>query len=160
LIINQQLREAFLTPQMEGYFQEKLPRVSRHELTAQIEECLKFLFISRFCPGNIPVTQAIDDVWHLWILETREYCRLCSSLAGGDYIHHSSNIFARYAGDTPRENTLEDDVSVLGTYVLNFGPFQVDRVPYWRMAAYLVTHGGMTLGDLNAWLTKGVAAAT
>jgi hypothetical protein len=81
LITNQQLIETFLTPQMEGYFQEKLSHVPQHELAVQLEECLKFLFIAHLCPGNIPVTQAIDDVWHLWILETVEYCRLCSSLA-------------------------------------------------------------------------------
>jgi hypothetical protein len=159
VITNEQLREAFLSPQMECYFQRKLPDVPRDVLNVQIEECLKFLSIASHCRGSIPVTQAVDEVWHLWILETMEYSRLCASLGDGIYIHHASTVFAKCAGEVPPENILEEDVRVLGTYVLNFGQFENDRVKYWCMASYLVTQGGMSLADLNTWLATGTATA-
>lgn len=158
MFTNKHLRETYLSPAMERYFHEKLPAIPQQELAIQIEECLKFLFIAQHCRGSIPVTKAIDEVWHLWILETKEYVRLCSALGEGDYIHHSSDVFGRCAGEPRPENGLEDDVGVLGTYVLNFGPFKAQRIRYWRMASYLVTRGGMSLHDLNEWLRSGVSA--
>jgi hypothetical protein len=157
VLTNQQLRDMLLSSQMECYFQRKLADVPREELGPQIEECLKFLSIARHCRGSIPVTPAIDEVWHLWILETMEYSRLCASLGDGTYIHHTSNVFTQCAGEAPPDNTLEEDVATLGTYVLNFGPFEEGRVKYWRMASYLVTHGGMRLADLNSWLATGAS---
>jgi hypothetical protein len=149
-----QLREKYLTPQMEGYFLKKVQGVASQEVLARIEEALKFLTLSSDCPGNIPVTQDIDDIWHYWILETLEYDRLCSLLPGGQFIHHRSNAFSDSgpAADTAPSNTLEGDVAVLATYVVNFGPFKAERTRYWRLADYLVSHSGMSVEQLNAWL--------
>lgn len=153
-ISNQQLREAFLSSQMRCYFARKLPDPAPAELDARIEETLKFLNIATFCKGNIPVTQEIDDVWHYWILETQEYEKLCGLLQGGRFIHHMSNAFQQCAGE-PQDaapNELEDDIAVLGTYVLNYGPFEADRTGYWLLAKHLVETGGMTVEQLNEWL--------
>jgi hypothetical protein len=56
------------------------------EVYIRIEETLKFLNMATFCEGNIPVTQELDDIWHYWVLETREYAKLCVSLQGRDFI--------------------------------------------------------------------------
>jgi hypothetical protein len=69
-ISNRQLTDAFLSPQMECYFHKKLPDVPAVELLIRIQEALKFLNLATYCEGNIPVSQVIDDIWHLWILET------------------------------------------------------------------------------------------
>lgn len=158
-ISNQQLREAFLSPQMECYFHGKLPDVPVAELGVRIEETLKFLNMAVYCDGNIPVSQEIDDIWHYWILETREYERLCSLLQGGSFIHHSSNVFAECCGDGSPvpPNEREQDVAMLAGYVLNYGPFEVDRVRYWRLADHLVRRCGMTVEQLNEWLMQGAA---
>jgi hypothetical protein len=160
-ISNQQLREAFLTPQMKCYFERKLPKVPATDVGVRIEETLKFLNIAVFCDGNIPVSQEIDDIWHLWILETREYSRLCASLEGRKFIHHSSNVYAACGGEDAEvhENHLEQDVAALANYVRNYGPFEADRVRYWPLAAHLVENCGMSLGQLNAWLSTGAAVA-
>jgi hypothetical protein len=63
-ISNQQLREAFLSPQMEGYFRKKVPDVRAEELSVRVEETLKFLNLAEYCEGNIPVSQEIDDIGH------------------------------------------------------------------------------------------------
>jgi hypothetical protein len=40
-LTNQQLRQAFLTPQMKYYFDKKLAPLPAHEVDARIEEMLK-----------------------------------------------------------------------------------------------------------------------
>lgn len=139
---------------MRCYFERRLPDVPPAEVGVRIEETLKFLNIAVYCEGGIPVTKEIDDVWHYWILETREYQALCGLLQGRRFIHHSSNAYAecgREDSDALR-NDLEQDVAMLADYVLNYGPFEADRVRYWRLAAHLVD-GGMSVEDLNMWLT-------
>ena len=158
VLSNQQLRDAFLSPQMECYFEKKLPDVPAAEVGIRIEEALKFLNIATYCHGNIPVSKEIDEIWHLWILETREYAKLCSQLQGRQYLHHSSNVFAACAdGDEPvPQNDLDEEVSMLATYVLNYGPFEEERIQYWPFAAHLVA-SGLTVDQLNDWLEPGVA---
>src|ERR1700761_2626398 len=98
MIGNEQLREAFLPPAMLSYFEQKLPDVPPAEVLVRVEETLKFLNMATYLSGDIPVTREIDDVWHLWILETRAYFELCDALHGRTYIHHMSNVYARAAG--------------------------------------------------------------
>ena len=155
-ISNRQLRDAFLTPPMECYFAKKLPALDRAELAIRIEETLKFLNIAAYCRGNIPVSKEIDDIWHLWILETDEYERLCRVLQGRQFIHHSSNAYRNCRGDPVQGpgDDLDEKVAMLGTYALNYGPFQPDRVKYWSFAAYLVDDVGWSLSRLNDWLAR------
>ncbi|HEX6679907.1 MAG TPA: hypothetical protein VF063_04605 [Gaiellaceae bacterium] len=159
-ISNQQLRDAYLSPQMECYFVRKMPDVSPAEVGVRIEEALKFLNIATYCHGSIPVTKEIDNIWHLWILETREYEKLCASLPGGTFIHHSSNVYAECSGDGAHAptNDLEEDVAALGNYVLNYGPFEPERIRYWLLAAHLVDKCGLTVSQLNDWLRSGIPA--
>jgi hypothetical protein len=153
-ISNEQLRFAFLSPEMRCYFGKKFPAVPAGELDIRIEEALKFLNIADHCSGSIPVTTEIDDIWHFWILETREYMKLCSRLQGREYIHHVSNAYAQcLASSEPLvQNTIAQDIGVLATYVLNYGPFEEDRVKYWLLATHLTEQCGMTVRDLNEWL--------
>jgi hypothetical protein len=141
---------------MECYFAKKLPALDRMELGIRIEETLKFLNIATYCHGNIPVTREIDEIWHLWILETNEYERLCRALQGGQFIHHSSNAYRNCSGEAALscEDELDEKVAMLGTYVLNYGRFQADRLRYWTFAAHLVDDVGWSLGQLNEWLDQ------
>ena len=56
VLSNQQLRDAFLSPQMQWYFKRKLPDVPPTEVGIRIEEALKFLNMATYCHGNIPVS--------------------------------------------------------------------------------------------------------
>ena len=148
------LRTELLEPGMEHYLQAKLPDVSPEELDARVEETLRFLYLSSECAGDIPVTREIDDLWHLLILQTAEYERLCTRLPGGKFIHHCSNQFLAYFGEARRrEDSLRNEVRMHALYVQNFGKFESDRVRYWRLAAYLVQEVGWTTEQLNDWLT-------
>lgn len=159
-ISNEEVTHVFLSPQMRCYFQRKLPEVPTAELDVRIEETLKFLNIAAYCHGNIPVGQEIDDIWHLWILETKEYSRLCASVQGREYIDHSSQVYAQCGGDgaEARDNALDEDVAMLATYLLNYGPFEANRVRYWRLAAHLVETCGWSVERLNEWLAGAVVA--
>jgi hypothetical protein len=153
-ISNRQLRDAFLRPQMQCYFERKLSPASCAEVAVRIEETLKFLNVATYFRCNIPVSKEIDEVWHYWILETTEYQELCSKLQGRRFIHHSSNDYLECQGQGTKthENDLEQEVAMLATYVLNYGIFEKDRVKYWRFAAHLVENVGWTLDQLNDWL--------
>jgi hypothetical protein len=160
-ISNQQLQDTFLSAQMKYYFEKKLPDVPAAELDVRIEETLKFLNMATYCDGSIPVSQEIDDIWHYWILETKEYDRLCASLQGRRFIHHSSTAYAeaRDDGSERHKNSLEQEVAMLASYVLNYGPFEEGRIRYWLLASHLVDTCGLSVDQLNQWLTLRPAAA-
>lgn len=159
-ISGSELRKELLEPGIEYYLRAKLPDVSLDELHARIEETLRFLYLSSECVGDIPVTREIDDMWHLLILQTAEYERLCKRLPGGKFIHHSSNHFLAYFDEIPgRDDSLRNEVRMHGLYVQNFGRFQADRVRYWRLAAYLVQDLGWMIDDVNNWLTHSESQA-
>ena len=160
MIANEQLRAAFLDEPMLRYFRSKLSDLPDHELFARIEETLKFLFIASECTGSIPVSRDIDDVWHLWILQTQEYLTLCESLPTGSFIHHSSNEYLRYFDPTVGEASDSAlDVKMLALYVRNFGPFEASRTKYWLLAAHLVQRYGWTTQELNDWLQPSLGDA-
>jgi hypothetical protein len=154
-IANEELRSAFLSPAMQHYFRKKLPDLPDVELTVRIEETLKFLGIANHCTGSIPVSREIDEIWHYWILQTKEYESLCSCLPMGEFIHHSSNAYVEYFGEnsSSRENMLSN-IRMLAAYVVNYGPFEESRVRYWTLASVLREKCGWDILELNDWLVS------
>jgi hypothetical protein len=71
-------------------------------------------------------------------------------------LHHSSNDYLEYFDKDifAHGNDLVQDVAMLATYVLNYGPFQKDRIKYWRLAAYIVDKSGWSVRQLNGWLAS------
>ena len=161
MISNEQLRAAFLTPAMAYYFERKLADQPPAEVAARIEELLKFLNMTTHSHGPIPVSDEIDDVWHLWVMQTRQYSELCQKLQGGKFIHHSSNEYEEYTDKDvkTRPADLQRAVAMLRSYVVNYGAFEADRVKYWPLAAKVTRHLGWTLDRLNAWLGAAAAAS-
>jgi hypothetical protein len=154
-ITETQLRAKFLSPAMEHYLRKKLHHLPPEELTVRVDEALKFLVISPDCTGPIPVTKEIDEIWHYWILETREYAQLCQAIHRGEFIHHTSNDYLAYGdeGEIPEEDLLLG-VRMLAAYVENFGPFEPGRTQYWLLAAWLCGKHGWSVDQLNHWLTS------
>jgi len=159
MITNEQLRAAFVSPAMKFYFDRKLAPLSGDEVNARVEELLKYLNMSAFCHGGIPFNDAIDDVWHLWIMQTKEYAILCHKLQGSKFIHHSSNEYEAF-GDPDvktRPTDLQRAVGVLRSYVLNYGPFAEDRVRFWPLAEQLMQRLDWDVKRLNEWLAQPVS---
>ena len=162
MISNEQLRASFLTPAMVHYFECKLAPLPKAEVEARVEELLKYLNLATHSPGGIPFTDEIDDVWHLWIMQTKQYSQLCMKLQGGRFIHHSSNDYEEYADKDlkSRPIDLQRAVAFLRAYVVNYGPFGADRVRYWTVAARVMEHLGWTVDRLNAWLGAAADSVT
>lgn len=156
MITNEQLRRAFLSPQMKFYFGRKLPDLGSDDVDARIEELLKYLNMAIHEAGDIPFTAEIDEVWHYWILETKEYAALCAKLHGGQFLHHSSNDYLQYGQDDTKapEYDVQRGLGILSSYVLNYGPIQPDRVRYWPLVDALMAHLQCDLGGLNQWLAS------
>ncbi len=160
MITNQQLRATFLGANMKHYFARKLAPLSSSEVDARIEELLKYLNMAVHSHGGIPFSDEIDDVWHYWILQTKEYMKLCHKLDGSKFIHHSSNDYEDYLDKDVRERApdLGRAVSLLSSYVLNYGPFEASRVKYWPAAEQLMQLLGWDVARFNAWLASAAAA--
>jgi hypothetical protein len=153
MISNAQLAATFLDPPLLNYFRSKFAGLRDEELSARLQETLKFLFISHECVGAIPVSREIDDIWHAWILQTQEYAALCGRLPAGSFIHHSSNDYLRYFDPAiGEESNPLNDVKMLALYVANFGPFQAGRTRYWLLADHLVDRRQWSVEQLNDWL--------
>ena len=50
-------------------------------------------------------------------------------------------------------------MAILRSYVVNYGPFETDRVKYWPVAAQVIQQLGWTVDRLNAWLGVATAAS-
>jgi hypothetical protein len=161
MITNEQLRATFVSPAMKFYFDRKLSHLSSDEVDARVDELLKYLNMATFSHGGIPFNDEIDDVWHLWIMQTKEYALLCRKLQGSKFIHHSSNEYEAYADPEvkTRPQDIQRAVGMLRSYVLNYGPFGEDRVRYWPVAVQLMQRLGWTLPRLNTWLSQPLGEA-
>jgi hypothetical protein len=45
--------------------------------------------------------------------------------------------------------TLEQEVAMLATYVLNYGTFKEERTRYWLCATHLIRNNGWSVEHLN-----------
>lgn len=160
MITNEQLRETFLSANMKYYFDRKLAPLSSDEVNVRIEELLKYLNMAAHSHGGIPFSDEIDDVWHYWILQTKEYATLCNKLQGSRFIHHSSNDYEEFHDPQVRERSIDlhRAVSLLSSYVLNYGPFEADRIRYWPAAAQLMKLLSWNVDQFNTWLASSTAA--
>jgi hypothetical protein len=154
MITNEQLRDTFLTPNMRYYLHKKLAPVPPDEVDIRIDELLKYLNMSIFSNGDIPFSSEIDDVWHFWIMETKEYFALCDKLHGRKYIHHSSNVFQEFSQPDIKNKKPDFDhiIGVLVAYALNYGPFEESRLRYWPLAERIMQNFNWNIHQLNGWL--------
>lgn len=182
---NEDLFRQFVSPNMRVYFARKCPDIPEIERHRQLAELLKFLVLVRDFPGNIIFGKEIDEMWHLWIMQTREYEALCAALPGGEMRHHSSRdypettltdaearaILATPPGeDVPAEPVREGGkerfeqnaqrlLSFFASYYLTFGPIVPEVVPLWPPLNRLADRLGWNAEKLNAFLAEQVRKA-
>ncbi|OJH35723.1 glycine-rich domain-containing protein [Cystobacter ferrugineus] len=121
----------------------------------QLLECLRYLYLLSRYPERLvglflPVEQAIDEVWHYLILQTREYRELCEErLPGRFFIHHRSLPYEDYQQGQPnRERMLEEALRWLPLYREEFGPFDEGALPHWTMVRFLHQRMGLSLEEI------------
>jgi hypothetical protein len=156
MISNETLRNTFITPGIRYYLHKKLPHLNPALVDIRIEELLKFLNLSHHCSGDIPFNDEIDEIWHLWIMETQEYFALCQKIRGGadSYIHHCSSDYLAHLN--PEIKNQQPDVdrlfNILLSYVHNYGPFEANRIIYWPLALDIQQNSNISLAEFNQWL--------
>ncbi|CAN1528394.1 hypothetical protein MCEMSEM23_01308 [Rhabdaerophilaceae bacterium] len=91
LMSDDQILNQFLTPNMYVYFRAKMPHLAPDVLKCRIVELAKYLIMAPQFPGNILFGLEMDDLWHFWVMQTREYAHFCKSLPGGTFRNHDSN---------------------------------------------------------------------
>lgn len=126
---------------------------SREDTLEQLEECLRYLYLSHFVSGSIPVNKKIDDIWHLLILETQCYFELCEKLPGKKIIHHQSIVYENLSSPNsiPINVQLQTkrNLEWLISYVANFGDFKERAVRYWPYTQALMHNLKIDLVSLN-----------
>jgi hypothetical protein len=175
------LLRQFVSPNMYVYFRLKVPELEPAELKARLTELLKFLLMSHKFPGNILFGRDLDDLWHLWIMQTKQYDAFCRATDSGRLIHHDSNDYPKEhlswndteqlavgmkaekeavgpvrpppPVDTPEfEESVQRMLSFFTSYVLSYGPLKAENVKYWPPVARMLRRLNWSADDFNAFL--------
>lgn len=158
------LIERFLSRPYYLYLVEKLQQSGvTSEANSRISECLKLLLLIHNSKGTAPISKEIDEVWHLMILETREYAKLCSLLPSSQFIHHRSVVFDQIErgvpkGERPSREKLAQDLkeklSWFISYRVQFGPFTESVLNYWPLTKEIMKDKNWSLNQFNDLLIK------
>lgn len=134
--------------------------VDDQELFLQVNEFLKFIFLKSIYtlrqeePVFIPVSREIDEIWHAFILQTKEYQELCDRLPGGVFIHHQSINLNYYIEVVGLRETIKRSLNFLVEYYRYFEAFKMPQLKYWTIPNYLVHQRNIPLELLNEILAK------
>lgn len=155
------LVQKYLCESMVSYLVEKSPQQTKEETIQQTEECLRFLYLSHFTRGGIPVSQKVDNIWHLLILETQDYLALCEKLPAKSFIHHRSDALTQFKKKFQEETSeileppaqeAKRHLEWLVSYVKNFGPFTEKNIQHWSFAQALRLKFQFNLEQFNQQL--------
>lgn len=157
------LLKRYLDEDCLTYLYAKNPHQSPTETRQQTEECLRYLYLSGFVHGSVPISREVDHIWHLLILETKYYLALCQRLPGGYFRHHSSHDFPNKTRLAKTRLVVPDpslrqrsgsseasrNLSWLLSYVANFGDFTLDTIRYWPYAIGILQQLNLNICDFN-----------
>lgn len=183
------LLRQFVSPNLYVYFRLKVPELEPAELKTRLTELIKFLLMSHKFPGNILFGRDLDDLWHLWIMQTKQYDAFCRATESGRLIHHDSNDYPQVhlnwndaeqlaasmkaekdeVGpvrppppiDTPEfQENVQRMLSFFTSYVLSYGPLKAENVRYWPPVARMLRRLNWSVEEFNAFLLAQANAAT
>ena len=144
---------SLVSPKMSDVIEEAFPHLSSDNRVQALCEFVKFAHLAAHIKNLFfPCTKQIDDIWHCFVLETREYQKFCHSIAPGSFIHHSGITFRDYSEQRVPNEAVELQLSALASYVENFGEFTEEAIPYWPVASHLVATKCKSVAGLNHML--------
>lgn len=127
-----------------------LSPIDDEEIHRRIQEFMKFMYIfSTKKGGFIPVSDDIDHIWHEYILQTREYEKLCKDLPGQKFVHHQTISFDDYAKNKTRTEVLKNMLDWVPAYSALFGEFTEKTAGYWSIISFLSNELHLTLQQIN-----------
>lgn len=114
---------------------------------------LKYISITSLgIQSLLPVDTKVDEIWHEFILQTKEYEFFCCSvLPGRAYIHHSSVSQVDYLSGASKgdDDFFEEQMYWLGYHYLNFGAFNEGELQQWKCTKFLCESLGMEIEGIN-----------
>lgn len=134
------------------HFAKKFAQIPAEKFEIMLQEFLKFMFLqSKYDKGFIPLIGEVDDIWHAFILRTREYEKFCFALPGACFLHHGSSTLDEFlqTQDQNKKAVTQQLLSWLPNYVQHFGKFTPAAAEYWFMIGFLQQEFGFSLGDIN-----------
>lgn len=141
--------EKYLNETWLRYLFKKCSHQTQNETLQQAEECLRFLSLSFLSCGSVPISQKIDDLWHLLILETEAYNSLCASLPGQRFIHHTSDDFHKPQLELSLSEKGRRHLEWLVNYARCFGSLQEHNIIYWPFALAIKEKLGLDFSSFH-----------
>jgi hypothetical protein len=138
------LRDNLVSLKMLAHLRQKLAKHLEKDVDLRLEELLKFLTLAaEIKMGFLPISPELDELWHLFILETQEYEALCRKL--GTFIHHTAIDALPFAGHA----LVDSDLQFIVSYVKRFGSFSPDVCVCWPAVARIMDYFSLDLDGLN-----------
>jgi hypothetical protein len=135
---------------MISHLREKFNAISEQEFSLRVGECIKFLYLRSVSGrGFIPLAGEVDDIWHEFILQTREYARFCQMLPGKCFIHHNSVAFDTHADKISNQQAVKNLLEWIPAYVKAFGDFTQITASYWVIVKLLQCEFDYSLEQIN-----------
>ncbi len=153
IISDKKLLEKYLPLKMERYFYKKLNSEKKEYVKLKITELLKYFLLAEYTSGPIPFSTEIDELWHLWILQTKQYQDLMKTLPSKNFFHHCSmDYYDESEKVFDEEKEINRKVSFLASYVYNFGKIKKEVLNFWPTALYLYNLHEKSLDKTNQYL--------
>ncbi|HEV8052091.1 MAG TPA: hypothetical protein VGP47_06335 [Parachlamydiaceae bacterium] len=153
LLSDNELVKKYLPLKMEKFFYKKLSSEKQERVKLKIVEFLKYIVLSQYTAGPIPFSKEIDEIWHIWILQTRQYQELMELLPIDKFCHHCSNAYYDEGeNEIEVEKEINRKVSFLMSYVHNFGEFKEETLRFWPMAFDLYHLHGNCLTAMHHYI--------
>lgn len=154
-ITNELIAKKFLDQSIIEYFQKKIPNSLNEDIVIRAVELIKFFLLSEYFKGDVPFSEELDEMWHLWILQTKEYANLMKALPHKKFIHHSSHEYIeKNKENLSSKDKINTQFSYLVSYVLNFGPFKQEEILFYPYAMALLKERNMNLEEFNSYLKQ------
>jgi hypothetical protein len=134
--------------------EDEFSHLNKNELIARISEFLKFAYLRSLYETEenffVPVKKPIDEIWHAFIVQTRDYPKFCQALPGNFFLHHTTTHLDDFGGEKNKSALVQDMLAWIPRYREHFGPFTEEAAEYWLMPSFLKEKFDLSLEQINA----------
>jgi hypothetical protein len=155
-ITNNILIETYIDQKLIGYLIRKCSNLSHEDVVLRTCEVLKYLYFGKYGLGPIPFNQDLDDIWHLLILQTKQYREITEKMPHKRFINHSSTEYdlPKPLDDVQRRQELNRQISYLVSYIKNFGPISESAIQFYPVGFALFKRSGEDIIKVNEYLVS------
>lgn len=148
-----------VAPRYDFYFmlkvlEEEFSHLTKDELLSRTSEFLKFAYLRSLYETEenffVPVKKPIDEIWHAFIVQTRDYQKFCQALPGKFFLHHTTTHLDEFGEEKNKSALVQDMLVWIPRYREHFGPFTEEAAEYWLMPSFLKETLNLSLEQINA----------